>query len=88
MCERKWYFYKGTGSETDPNNYICVPGLDPQSVCFGGPRVCAVLGCINPINPSIPIPFSPNIQSYIVIAKAIQTCFPLPPDTPYVCTMP
>jgi len=88
MCVRKWYYYTGNGDDTNPINYICVPGLDPSMVCPGGPRICAVLSCPNTVNPRIPAPFTENLLNYMIIAKAIQWYYPLPPDKPYVYTQP
>lgn len=91
MSRRYWYFYTGTGLETDPANYATVPG-SPVGSCAGGKALCTIYALPNQINPAIPkateIGSGGTLTAYIVQAKLISSSYPTGGQRPYVYTFP
>lgn len=90
MCtKRYWYFYTGSGSDTNPINYIRL-NLDPSTACNGGPTSCAIYACPNAINPTIPaateLTGSGILANYLIFAKLTASFYPFFPQKPYVYT--
>lgn len=86
MARRYWYFYV-SGDEGDPSNYTRIFG-DPVNSCLGGQIICAVYGLPNVVDPNFPQAFelANAFSSYAVAAKLILSCYPLPPQKPYLYT--
>ena len=83
MSRRYWYYYQGSGSETDPTSYIPLPYFE----CAGsGQSLCAVYAIPSSINPSYPNASELNgtLKLYIVTARLISSYYPVYPEKPYV----
>jgi len=75
---RFWYCYLGSGSTTDPANYMLHEGT-PE--CLAGNTICAVLAPAGALFPQAP--FSTNIQVYIINASSTNVPQPNLPGAKY-----
>jgi hypothetical protein len=85
---RYWYFYDGTGDDTDPVNYLRRPS-GPSSLCpTGGKTSCAIYSEPNSIDPTKPTALSTNLLAYLVQSKNLSSPQPSFPAKPYVYSRP
>lgn len=83
MSRRYWYFYQGTGDESNPYNYR-------KMIFFGcpvsGQFICAIYCKPNDLDSNIPqaSELAGNIQIYITSARLISNYYPVDPQKPFV----
>ena len=84
MSRRYWYFYSGTGSESDPSKYFRLAA--GPCICSSGQEVCAIYALPNDIDPDRPNggELSGAIQIYITAARIISSYYPVEPQKPFV----
>lgn len=77
---RYWYAHT-FGDDTNPNNWTKT-NANPYDLCNNGSVSCVIRARPNGLNPTRPV-ITPNLEQYIIYAKATQIPFPGPPSTPY-----
>ena len=84
MSRRYWYFYSGTGSESDPSRYSLLAA--GPGVCSSGQAVCAIYAHPNDLDPNKPQAgeLSGTIQTYITAARVISDAYPVVPQKAFV----